>query len=67
MLLLRPRNSIWNDFNQTWGIKGGYVGQPEFSQSIAPPGSVTPAIALTLEVVRMGRPANSQLRKDAIP
>ena len=126
------------DFNRTWGIEGGYVGQAEFSQSIASPGSllgsynfsgkgkslyvaakatlpvsarfalisklgvahnrgevrmtdatanwyyedkhdktgfysslgvtylVTPAIALTLEVERMGRPTRAGLRNEAI-
>ena len=126
------------NFNQTWAIEGGYVGQAEFSQSIAPPGSlpgahhfsasgksvyigakatvplsarlaliskvglahnrgellvtdanahpfytekhsktgfysglgvkylVTPAIALTLEVERMGRPTNARLRNEVI-
>ena len=126
------------NFNQTWGIEGGYVGQARFDQSIAPPGSVpgshnfsgsgksvyigvkatvpisarfaliskfglahnrgevqvtdgnaqpiytethgktglysglgvkflvTPAIALTLEVERMGRPTSARHRNEAI-
>lgn len=126
------------DFNRKWGVEGGYVGQADFDQTFAPPGSlhgvhhfngsgksfyiglkatlpisarfaliskfglahnrgkvqvtdanaqafytethgktgaysslgvkylVTPAVALTLEVERMGRPTSARHRNEAI-